>query len=171
MTNLIKTLIILCLSVFTLTGNLYAQEKVSKKEKAPKKEKVSKQAVKVEDKAPKTPQITFESLEYDYGTIKVGGNGECVFTFTNTGKEPLVVSKVQGCCGVTVMDWTKEPVEWKDSGKITLRYSTKRQMMISKTVTVLCNDPEQPELKLILKGRIVADDDTNVNKSATEATE
>ncbi|MFP5471604.1 MAG: DUF1573 domain-containing protein, partial [Bacteroidia bacterium] len=55
-------------------------------------------------------QISFDKEIHDYGTVDQGGNGECAFTFTNTGNEPLIITKAKGSCGCTVPEWPKEPI-------------------------------------------------------------
>ena len=59
---------------------------------------------------PNGPVITFPNLVHDYGTLQKGADGNCEFTFTNTGKEPLVLSNVTTSCGCTVPSWNKEPI-------------------------------------------------------------
>jgi hypothetical protein len=44
---------------------------------------------------PNAPIITFDKMVHDYGTLDYGADGNCEFTFTNTGKEPLVLSNVK----------------------------------------------------------------------------
>ncbi|MDL2238789.1 DUF1573 domain-containing protein [Bacteroidales bacterium OttesenSCG-928-L14] len=151
MKKLIKPMLVISLAIFTMIGSLSAQERSTKKTTD---EVTSKQEVKKSKKNAKPAEITFENVEYNYGTIQVGDNGDCEFTFKNTGKEPLVVSKVQGCCGVSVVDWTKDPVMPKKAGTVKLRYNTKRPVTINKTVKVFSNDPEKPEVHLLLKGKI-----------------
>src|SRR5262249_50872310 len=56
---------------------------------------------------PNAPEITFETDLHDYGTIKQGADGGCEFKFTNTGKEPLIISNAVGSCGCTVPTWPK----------------------------------------------------------------
>jgi hypothetical protein len=43
---------------------------------------------------PNAPVITFENIVHDYGTVQKGGDGNTEFKFTNTGKEPLVLTNV-----------------------------------------------------------------------------
>ncbi len=102
------------------------------------------------------PKITFENTTHDYGTIYQGDNGECEFVFKNTGKEPLVLSNVQGCCGVSVLEWTKDPVMPKKTGSIKLRYYTSRPGTINREVTVTSNDPDNSIIKIKLVGKIEA---------------
>ena len=48
------------------------------------------EAVTVEN--PNAPEISFETETIDYGTIEKGANGVREFAFTNTGKQPLIIS-------------------------------------------------------------------------------
>lgn len=100
------------------------------------------------------PTIEFDKLEHDYGSLTEGDNGEAVFSFTNTGEEPLIITKVHGCCGVTVLDWTKEPLVPNTTGFVKLRYFTSRIGTINKVVTVSTNDPENPVIQLKLRGEV-----------------
>ena len=54
--------------------------------------------------------ITFDKPEHDFGKIKEGTLATHEFTFTNTGKAPLVLSNVQPSCGCTTPEWSKEPI-------------------------------------------------------------
>jgi len=94
--------------------------------------------VKVEDN-PNAPEITFEKLVHDYGTVAFGGDGVCTFKFTNTGKEPLILQQPQSSCGCTVPTWPKEPILPGESNEIQVTYNTKKAGPINKTVTVRSN--------------------------------
>lgn len=102
-----------------------------------------------------SPKIEFEKQEHDYGKIIVGDNGDIQFSFKNTGKEPLVLSRVHGCCGVSVLDWSKEPVLPDATGFIKLRYHTSRIGTINKVVTVNTNDPDNQTVHLRLRGEVL----------------
>ncbi|MHB8259402.1 MAG: DUF1573 domain-containing protein [Bacteroidia bacterium] len=83
--------------------------------------------------------IKFDKTVHDYGTIKQGADGGCEFKFTNTGKEPLIISNCQGSCGCTVPSCPKEPILPGKTGVIKVHYDTKRVGPISKTVSVQSN--------------------------------
>lgn len=83
--------------------------------------------------------IRFDKMTHDYGTIKQGADGGCEFKFTNSGKEPLIISNCQGSCGCTVPSCPKEPILPGKSGVIKVHYDTKRVGPISKSVTVQSN--------------------------------
>ena len=88
---------------------------------------------------PNAPEISFEKDEHDFGTIKQGGNGVYEFKFTNTGKEPLVISNAQGSCGCTVPTWPKEPIKGGETAKLKVSYDTKRIGPFTKSVTITSN--------------------------------
>lgn len=88
---------------------------------------------------PNAPEISFDKLVHDYGTIAFGGDGVCIFKFTNTGKEPLILQQPQSSCGCTVPTWPKEPVLPGASSEIQVTYNTKKAGPINKTVTVKSN--------------------------------
>lgn len=99
------------------------------------------------------PEITFVKTVYDYGTIFMGGDGNSEFEFTNTGKEPLILSSVRSSCGCTVPSWPREPILPGKKGVITVKYDTKRLGPINKSVTVMSNAKNPTEV-LRLSGNI-----------------
>ncbi|HOV12311.1 MAG TPA: DUF1573 domain-containing protein [Bacteroidales bacterium] len=101
------------------------------------------------------PEITFENLEHDYGTITQGGNGDCVFKFKNTGNEPLILSDVRKSCGCTTPSWSKEPILPGQSGEIKVGYNTNNVGTFSKTITVISN-ATNANVTLIIKGTVNA---------------
>ncbi|MFO8053775.1 MAG: DUF1573 domain-containing protein [Bacteroidales bacterium] len=62
--------------------------------------------------------------------------------FLNTGDEPLVVTRVWGCCGTNIKGWTREPVMPGDTGVIKVKFRlAPRTQSISRTVSAKSNDP------------------------------
>ena len=127
-------------------------QKKAKKEKA-KTEKVVKAAKAEPQNTVKDPVISFEKTVHDYGTIEYGANGECEFKFTNTGKEPLLLSNVRSSCGCTVPEWPKEPIMPGQTSAIKVRYNTSRVGTINKTITVTSNATE-PTVTLSIRGYV-----------------
>src|SRR5688572_19522717 len=72
-----------------------------------------------------TPEnVAFKSDIHDFGNLEEGPAAEHVFTFTNTGKEPLLIQRVQPSCGCTTPDWTKDAVAPGKTGMIKASYGT-----------------------------------------------
>ena len=101
------------------------------------------------------PEIEFDKLIHDYGEVPYNGNGECVFTFTNTGNEPLIIQKPKSSCGCTVPTWPKEPILPGESDVIKVTYKTTRVGAINKSITVTSNAVEHGTVVLRIKGKVL----------------
>ena len=99
-------------------------------------------------------EISFDKEVHDYGTVEYGGDGNCEFTFTNTGNEPLIISSAKGSCGCTVPSWPKEPIAPGKTATIKVKYNTNKQGPINKTVTVQSNASNKPTMTLRIKGTV-----------------
>ena len=103
----------------------------------------------------KTAVIKFKTEVIDYGTIIQNSNGTRLFTFTNTGDAPLLITKVNTTCGCTVPKYSKAPIMPGSVGELEIKYDTKRLGAFTKTVTVISN-AEGGNKILKIKGNIVA---------------
>ncbi|KWW30626.1 MAG: hypothetical protein AUK63_844 [bacterium P3] len=101
------------------------------------------------------PKIQFESIIHDYGTLQKGGDGNCEFTFTNTGNEPLILSNVRASCGCTTPSWTQKPVMPGQKGTIAVRYNTNNPGGFTKSITVTSNAVNNPRIQLKIKGNVL----------------
>jgi len=99
--------------------------------------------------------IKFDNITYDWGTRDEGINIEHIFTFTNTGKQDLVIQDVKPACGCTVADnWDKTVAPGK-KGKIPITLKTVGYSGdITKTIAVTTNVPEMQTIQLTIKGKI-----------------
>lgn len=102
------------------------------------------------------PVISFDKTNHDFGKInEADGRVTTVFSFTNNGATPLVLSEVRASCGCTTPKWTREPVEPGATGEITVTYNPNgRPGRFNKTITVTSNaDPATN--KLFIKGEVI----------------
>ncbi len=102
---------------------------------------------------PNAPEIVFESDVIDYGTIDYNGDGVREFVFTNTGKEPLIITRAKGSCGCTVPTWPKEPIMPGQKGTIKVKYATNRAGKFTKTITISSN-AKTASKRLTIKGTV-----------------
>ena len=86
--------------------------------------------------------IVVDKEVHDYGTIEQGADGECVFTVTNTGTEPLIISLCKGSCGCTVPVCPQEPIA--PGGPI------------NKSVTITSNANNAPSKTVRISGDVKA---------------
>ena len=99
------------------------------------------------------PVFKFLTETINYGKISLGSNGTRVFEFTNTGKSPLIITRVQASCGCTVPKKPDQPIMPGEKGKIEVSYDTKRIGGFSKAITIFSN--AKTERKMIkIKGYV-----------------
>ncbi|MFT7611337.1 MAG: hypothetical protein ACI9J3_000280 [Parvicellaceae bacterium] len=101
-------------------------------------------------------ELSLDKEVHDYGTMDQGGNGECVFTVTNTGSTPLIITNCKGSCGCTVPQCDKAPIAPGGSQDIKVKYDTKRIGPINKSVTITSNATNTPTKVIRIKGNIKA---------------
>lgn len=101
-----------------------------------------------------TETIVFESTLFDYGELQYEGDGNCIFTFTNKGDEPLMLTSVRASCGCTAPNWSKDPIKPGEKGEIKVKYNTRLVGPFTKSIIVNSNgNPSQVVLKI--KGRVL----------------
>ena len=89
---------------------------------------------------PNLPQIQFDKISVDLGTIKEDAIVEKAFEFSNTGGADLVIIDVKGSCGCTVPTKPSEPIAPGKRGKIMVKYTAKNKVGPQKpTITVISN--------------------------------
>lgn len=126
---------ILFLAAFAAMTFTSCKEDASNKVKAENVE----EAAERDSKEVYYPVMTFDETEYDFGTIEQGTPQEHVFTFTNTGKAPLVITNATSSCGCTVPTYTKEAVAPGEKGELLVKFNGSGQNQVTKTVTVTAN--------------------------------
>ena len=101
------------------------------------------------------PKIVFATPVYDFGQIKGGEVVKYTYVFTNVGGAVLQVSNVQASCGCTTAgEWTRQ-VEPGKTGSIPIQFSSGNfSGQVGKSITVTCNDTNQPTVVLEIKGKI-----------------
>lgn len=105
---------------------------------------------------PNAGEFKFNEMEYNFGTIKQGESVNYDFTFTNVGKDPIIISEAHGSCGCTVPVWPKEPVAKGQKQTIKVTFNSAGKMgMQDKTVTINSNAKTSP-IVLHLKGNVEA---------------
>lgn len=102
-------------------------------------------------------KVKWDSQDYDFGNIPKNIAAEAEFIFTNTSKEPVIISKVKSSCGCTVTGYDKSPVLPGESSSITATYNAKKLGSFRKSLRVTTNDFKP--YTLIIKG-VVEEDQT-----------
>jgi hypothetical protein len=98
--------------------------------------------------------IVWKAETIDVGQIPQGTPKAIVYEFKNTGKTAVVITQVQGSCGCTATDYTKEPIQPGKSAKVTATYNAANKGAFTKTVTVTTSAETTPKI-LTLKGTVI----------------
>lgn len=77
------------------------------------------------------------------------------FEFTNTGKEPVLITDVKASCGCTTPDYSRSPVKPGEKGTVKAVYNAAALGAFTKNVTVTTSADQNPVI-LTLKGTVVA---------------
>ncbi|MGK7394747.1 MAG: DUF1573 domain-containing protein [Candidatus Cyclobacteriaceae bacterium M3_2C_046] len=100
-------------------------------------------------------QFKWVETTHDFEKIPQGTPASTEFKFKNVGDVPLVITNVQGSCGCTVTDYTKEPVAPGKEGMVKATYNAARVGAFNKTVRVTANIEGGTET-LTIKGEVVS---------------
>lgn len=98
--------------------------------------------------------IVWKAETIDVGQIPQGTPKAIVYEFKNSGKTAVVITNVQGSCGCTATNYTKEPILPGKSAKITATYNAANKGGFTKTVTVTTSASSTPKV-LTLKGTVI----------------
>jgi len=89
--------------------------------------------------------MSFDKVDHDFGSIKEDTDNKVLFKVNNTGKYPLIISRVSASCGCTSPKKPTEPIAPGKSDVIEVIFhptnSTQKEQ--TKTITVEANtDPQ-----------------------------
>ncbi|MCO6492015.1 MAG: DUF1573 domain-containing protein [Phaeodactylibacter sp.] len=106
-----------------------------------------------------TTIMEFEAMEYDFGTIEEGTVVSQVYTFTNTGDEPLILSNARGSCGCTVPQWPHEPILPGETASLTVEFNSRNKQGKRVQKVTLTANTDPPQTFLYLKGEVMPGED------------
>jgi hypothetical protein len=100
------------------------------------------------------PKIEISPETKDAGTVAKGQMVEATFIVKNTGGSDLMISDARPSCGCTVASFDRI-IKPGAEGKIQSTVDTKSfSGPISKSVLVISNDPERPQMNLFIKAMV-----------------
>lgn len=103
------------------------------------------------------PRIVCDEPLYDFGTADSQSTIEHTFIIRNAGDTTLEISNVRPACGCTLANISEKTVPPGGESQITARLSLQgRNGPQSKPITILSNDPQNPEYRVTLAGTVAA---------------
>jgi hypothetical protein len=99
--------------------------------------------------------VEWASMEFNYGSVPTGTKVTHQFRFTNTGSEPLILTRVKASCGCTTPSYSTEPVAPGADGFIDVAFNTTgKQGVQNKSVTVTGNFDGNTTQMLRISGEV-----------------
>lgn len=114
------------------------------------------------------PKAVVKNLEYDFGNINQNDIVKHSFTITNTGDDVLKISDIRASCGCTAATPDKNELKPGESTQLLVTFNSKgRKGPQTKTVNLKTNDPNNPNLTLMIKCNIIVKEDDK-NKAGAQ---
>lgn len=105
-----------------------------------------------------TPSLRIDQPVYNFGSVSQGQRVTHEFTFTNVGREKLVINHVESACSCTVALLSSREFLPGASGMIRVTFDSSGYLgSVTKTITIMDNDPAAPSSVLTIAGNVVTD--------------
>ncbi len=104
----------------------------------------------------KRPVIFFDNSDFNFGQIYKGQKVEHIYKFENQGDDTLEIKKVKPSCGCTAVILTNKTIPPGETGEIKTTFNSGTYRgNIKKSISVLSNDPDNPNHRLTISGQII----------------
>lgn len=100
------------------------------------------------------PIMTFDEAIYEFGVVQEGEKVEHRYTFTNTGKSPLIISNVSASCGCTTPEYSAHPISPGEEGNVTVVFDSNNQVGQQQKIITIVSNAEPTRAILQLKGEV-----------------
>ncbi|MCQ2230041.1 MAG: DUF1573 domain-containing protein [Bacteroidales bacterium] len=101
------------------------------------------------------PSVSFDSKDFDFGSVGQGSKVEHDYIITNNGEKNLVIRKVKASCGCTAVNPAKTILAKGESTTIHATFDSRgKSGRQQKTITVITNDPKQSNVILRISGTV-----------------
>jgi len=101
------------------------------------------------------PKVAFDKVEHHFGEIDQNTRVTTSFNITNEGDAPLIIRKTKASCGCTASRPDKTTLAPGESTELKVTFSSgSRKGKQKKSITVICNDPEQDMTRLWIEAEV-----------------
>ncbi len=102
-------------------------------------------------------QIVFTEKVFNFGKMKQKSTVEHNFTFKNTGKNDLLIRKVRSSCGCTAVTPSETTIKAGGTSQIKAIFNSGTRVgRQNKSITIITNDPKNPNTVLRVTGEVEA---------------
>lgn len=105
------------------------------------------------------PRVHFNKRLHDFGEIAQKTVNTTTFTLTNIGDGLLIIRKAKASCGCTTGEPEQLLLQSGEHTDIAVTFNSgMRSGPQTKHVTIICNDPKQPETHLEIKANVISEE-------------
>lgn len=91
--------------------------------------------------------MAFDKKSHDFGEIQQNTPQQTVFTFTNTGDAPLIITNATSSCGCTIPEYPRNtPIAPGETGNLTVKFNGSGMNKVTKTIRVQTNTASGEEV-------------------------
>ena len=101
------------------------------------------------------PNIVFDKIVYDFGTMPRGSSLDYSFTISNKGGVPLKIFQVMGACDCMVSAPGKKILQPEEVTSVHVKVNLREKGRINRSFVVLSNDPYTKAYPLTITGKVV----------------
>lgn len=100
-------------------------------------------------------RMSYKQGIHDFGIFHEGKNARWDFTFTNTGKDSLIITSVHAQCGCTTPSFNHKPVAPGQQGEVTVIYHSENRPGPFEKEVVITTNGEPATVKVRIKGNVL----------------
>lgn len=100
------------------------------------------------------PIVYQETDTYSFGEVKEGEKVSHEYSFTNTGKTPLIINSVRASCGCTTPYYPKHPIKPGEEFTIDVVFDTSNQPGLQHKVITMESNAYPSQTIFHLKGEV-----------------
>lgn len=102
------------------------------------------------------PAIIFDKTVHDFGKADKESVLKHTFTFKNTGKDTLIIDRVNATCSCTGTLLSEKEIPAGGSGKLEIELHTNPNPgEMIRTIKVYTNDPDNKLIKIVVKATVI----------------
>ena len=99
--------------------------------------------------------MSFSTLNHDFGTIIEGERVVCYFDYSNSGGADLLITNVEASCGCTIPDWSREPLEPGEMGRMKIIFDASGRSGAQRKLITVRSNAANEELRLTIKANVI----------------
>ena len=94
----------------------------------------------------KSGVVIWNTKDIELGVLKQGKPGKAIFKMKNNGGQPIFITKAEGSCGCTQIDYPKRPIKPGETIEVVAVYDAEEIGVFAKTVTLTLNIEESTQV-------------------------